>query len=720
MKDTGEIQKVEMKDDYTKVDFSKLDIETQEFVVGTELKVIPVKEDGSLDLGNVFETWVTENGIHRIDYLPIGNYVLRETLQGQAWDYGYVTAEDVEFTVKDTGDVQEVVMIDDFTKLEITKTDIVTGATVPGAELSIIPVKEDGTIDEGAIFATWITEADNPDTPDVDESIYYIERIPVGKYVLRETLGQAADLGYVTSKDVEFEVKDTGEIQKVDMDDDFTHTEFTKVDTEGQAVAGATMAIVPLDENGEPLFGETFTTWLTEADDPNTKDVDESKHVVEYLPIGHYLLVELSAPDGYVKAQPVEFEVKDTADVQAFTMIEKQVSFTKTDVTGENELPGAEIEVRDEDGNVVDQWTSTEDKHYISGLEEGKDYTLVEISAPEDYVVAEEVKFTVTTDKENQIVKMKDKQVDIIKKDVDGNVIEGATLEIINAKTKDIVDRWETGKEAHFANNLVEGQTYILREIDTPKGYVTASDIEFTVTADKENQSIEMIDKRVAVEKVDFADGTYVEGAKLSVTDKETGEIVDEWTTEKDVHYISGLKENRTYILTEVSAPTGYEIAESIEFTVTADKENQQVTMKDEKTEVTVTVIKTDEKSGARLAGAEFELVSDTGNVMTAVSDENGIVKFEHVIYGTYTLKETKAPEGYILSQEVREIVVDKRYKDGDEIQISFTNQLLPVIEGGPETGDNTMIMPFAMAAIGSLALATMTKKKKKEEDDEN
>ena len=75
---------------------------------------------------------------------------------------------------------------------------------------------------------------------------------------------------------------------------------------------------VPLDENGDPMYGETFDTWQTELKDG---------HEVEYLPIGKYLLVQNTSADVTVKAEPVEFEVTDTAEQQAYGMVNKYAVF---------------------------------------------------------------------------------------------------------------------------------------------------------------------------------------------------------------------------------------------------------------------------------------------------------------------------------------------------------------------------------------------------------
>ena len=142
------------------------------------------------------DEWVSEEKPHLIKYL----YANREyeLVERKPAD-GYVTAESIVFTVKDTMEVQKVKMEDDVTKVRISKTDITTCEEIPGAKLTIFD-------EEGNVVKTWTSE----------EEPHYIEMLPIGKYVLREEL---APDGYLRAEDVKFTVKETGEIQKVAMVD---------------------------------------------------------------------------------------------------------------------------------------------------------------------------------------------------------------------------------------------------------------------------------------------------------------------------------------------------------------------------------------------------------------------------------------------------------------------------------------------------------------------
>ncbi len=120
-----------------------------------------------------------------------------------------------------------------------------------------------------------------------------------------------------------------------------------------------------------------------------------------------------------------------------------------------------------------------------------------------------------------------------------------------------------------------------------------------------------MVDKQVTMTKTDVTGDSEIPGAQITVTDKESGKVVNTWTSGTDAHPISGLEVGKTYYLTEVQAPDGYAIAETIEFTVPDDGQNQQVSMKDKR----VTVEKLD-VLGKPVEGAKlsvYELVEDTG-----------------------------------------------------------------------------------------------------------
>ena len=344
---------------------------------------------------------------------------------------------------------------------------------------------------------------------------------------------------------------------------------------------------------------------------------------ISNLPMGvgeaQYYLQEVKTLDGCVLDTTKYDAVFKQSDYTTKTYIKSfdienkttDFEFNKTDVTGDKEVEGAQLTITDEDGNVVDQWTSTEKVHSIEGLVVGKTYTLSETVTAKDYVKATDIKFTVKNSSELETVTMKDKQVSFTKTDVTGEKeVEGATITVTDKETGKVVGKWTSGKDSHFINGLEEGRTYILSETVSPEEYVKSTDIEFTVSKEKVNEKVNMKDKQVKVSKLTVG-GQEVTGALMQILD-EDGNIVDEWTSEGKVHYATGLVEGKKYTLHEDLAPTGLNLANDIEFEVSYEKENQQVEMIDTINEVS----KVDEK-GNLLKGAEMTVTSNkTKNII--------------------------------------------------------------------------------------------------------
>ena len=540
-----------------------------------------------------------------------------------------------------------------------------------------------------------------------------VENLPMGKYYLKELTTIDGAVLDQTEYDVIFDQTDTSTKEytvNLNIENETTCIEISKTDITGEKeLVGAKLTVI--DENNEVVDSWTST---------------EKTHKIEGLIVGKtYILREEIAPDGYVKASEIKFTIKNTNEIQKVTMIDKIVEMTKEDIGGK-EVEGAELTVVDKDGKIVDSWISTNEAHRIKGLIEGESYTLYEDYAPDGYVISNEVTFTVTTEKETQKLVMIDKTVEVLKTDIDGNTIEGVTLSIISTKTKNIVDKWETTNEAHKVNGLIEGQTYILREEKVIDGYVKATDIEFTVTSDKETQKIVMIDKVVEVIKTDFITGEEIEGAELQVVD-EDGNIIDEWVSTKEPHKIKGLEENKKYKLIEKIAPYGYELTEEIEFTVTTDKETQKIEMKDMPILKTIKVIKADSETKETIkANFKFGIYEDpecTKLIKEVKSDkDNGTVSFEDLRYGTYYIKETEAPKGYQLSDKIVKIEINDKgtFADGELLEdkdsictFTYYNKLVPKVQTGNEMNYAILIGSIIISLLEVTAGIVVLKRKK-------
>ena len=555
---------------------------------------------------------------------------------------------------------KKVALREDMDKTMIKDIDFTKISFELVADEKIIDYADGSTIyEKGKVVGKYNLKADGTLT---------VSNLPMGKYHLKELTTIDGAVLDKTEYEVIFEQKDTVTKEYVvekDIENRTTAIEVSKTDITGEKeLVGAKLTIT--DENNEVI-----DSWVS----------TEKTHKIEGLVVGkEYTLKEETAPNGFVVATEIKFRVENTTEIQKVTMIDKVVTMTKQDIGG-NEIEGAELQVIDEDNNVVDEWTSTKEPHRINNLVEGKTYTLIEQYAPDGFVISNEITFTVTTDKETQEVKMIDKVVEISKQDIAGNELEGATLVVTSNKTKNIIDKWVSGKEPHKVNGLIENQEYILHEEIVVNGYVKATDIKFMVTNDKETQKVVMIDKVLEVIKTDLVTGEELEGAELEVIDKETGETIDKWISSKEPHKVVGLEENKTYILKETNCPYGFEQAEEIEFTVSENKETQKIEMKDMPIMKNVQLVKIDSSTKEIIKNKFIFGIYENEECTKLIKElesnsKNGTILFENLRYGVYYIKELNAPKNYQISDKIVKIEINHEGVYADNIELTEQDEI--------------------------------------------
>lgn len=543
--------------------------------------------------------------------------------------------------------------------------------------------------------------------------------------------------------------------KELNIENKTTHFNFNKTDVTGdKEVLGAQLTIT--DEKGNVIDQWSST---------------DKPHSIEGLVVGKtYTLSETVTAKDYVKATDIRFTVKSSSELETVTMKDKQVSFTKTDVTGEKEVEGATITVKEkETGNIVDEWISTKESHFINGLEEGKTYILSETVSPKGYVKSIDIEFNVSKDKVDQKVTMKDKQVFISKTDVGGEEVTGAYMQIID-ENGNVVDEWYSEGKSHIANGLEEGKTYTLHEDLAPIGLNLANDIVFAVTEEKENQKVEMVDTINEVSKVK-EDGTLLKDAELTVVSMKTKQIVDKWisgqhifdltddmksqlaengkvgmyvddedstvtysisknkddytlmivkdgvTTYSNIdlegnetsHRIKGLVAGETYILRETKTPDGYATFEEQEFVADENKDTF-LKMKDEDTKVEVS--KQDITTKKELPGVHLKVTDEEGNTVDEwVSKEESHIIKNLVAGKSYTLTETIAPAKYKIAESVNFKVEDT----GAVQKVVMYDELLPEAAKVVKTGDNTRAIGYVLMALGCFVFALLIFKHKDE-----
>lgn len=322
-------------------------------------------------------------------------------------------------------------------------------------------------------------------------------------------------------------------------------------------------------------------------------------------------------------------------------------------------------------------------------------------------------------------------KVEGIKINKDNDKLEGAIIGIFKVgatefSEKNAIATTKTDKDGAFSFSNIPYGEWIVKEVAAPTGYVVdATQHHIHISDDGVVINITMTDKQVMISKIDVTSGQELAGAELTITD-ESGNVIDSWTSTDTAHYANGLVEGQKYALTEKTAPYGYEVANSIVFVVTNDKATQTVVMNDSPILSSVLVNKVDSITGENIISKKFEftLYSDAeckNEIVTVnANTDDGTALFSDLRYGTYYIKETKAPKGYMLSDEVVKIEIndkgvfangEKLTEENDVYSIVYQNSLLPSVF----TGDSkSILMYLTMAAIAVVFIAIMIIIKKK------
>lgn len=423
------------------------------------------------------------------------------------------------------------------------------------------------------------------------------------------------------------------------------------------------------------LYEEDGTTQVSGMNITNPQTTDATGGVTfGNLPLGKYVVKETKAPKGYVVSIETQTVTISDDTLQSCTFRDNRIdlSVSKLAVDGSAELPGAKLAITKIDGTTVVEWTSSTTPKKISyaELETGETYILKETSAPAGYAYSADIQFKIKAD---------------------------GTISITNPA----------------ANASVSGQTLVMR--DAPIA--------------------------ISVAKVDETTNAHLLNAILAVIDAESGKELERFTTNGTVHALNMSKitvpadnTKKEYKLREISAPTGYEIAEDIIFAVdragTVYKKDATgyttlavvgttatLTMTDKKKPEGTIYIRKLTPTGNALSGANFKIYKETDDITTAtpvVSFESGTtpkaIKVDDSGNAAETLKagekyklvEISAPAGYLVAKEITFTVTkntsaqyrittisDPNSLNGDQVTIMVTDQPLSLrIKKETSSGD--------------------------------
>ena len=423
------------------------------------------------------------NGIAQMDNLPLGRYYIVE----KEPSHGYVLDNEpryVDLTYRDQ-DTPLVTYSADWqnarqrVQVEVLKKEKDSDKVLSGAIFGLYAA-DDIVSSKGKVLLAKDTLIELK-TTDEDGKIRFVADLPVdSRYYIKEL---AAPDGYVTDQEPQeftFEYQGSGTSvaeYAFTFEDEQTTVELSKADlTDKKELPGASLKVTDED-------GNTVDEWVSK----------EEAHIIKGLIVGKkYKMTETKPADGYVTAESIEFTVENTKEVQKHQMLDDvtKVEISKKDITDSSEVPGAKLIILDKDGKKVESWTSTDKPHMVEKLPVGE-YTLREEQAPDGYLIAEDVKFTVKDTGKVQKVKMKDAHPygKLVIKKTDSTskaALSGAEFELREKESGKVVEKLVTDKTgtatsgkipiATYKNGKVEKTVeYILVETKAPNGYELSS-----------------------------------------------------------------------------------------------------------------------------------------------------------------------------------------------------------------------------------------------------
>lgn len=702
--------------------------------------------------GNVVETLITDKkGYAKTKELPLGNYTVKETKASN----GYLLDEK-EYPIK--GEAK-----DEENRVFLYKTK--SKETVIRGDVELIKLRENENEDEdtlhglegveftftskttGKTVAKIVTDKNGYATTASKE--HPRGSLPFDTYLLEETKHPE---GLKPIEPFEVTIQEEGIVWKgIYKEDKLIVSPITVVKMDastGKKIPIKGVEFRLLDADKKPI---TMTTHYPSEVVHKTFKTDENGQFTfpEKLKYGVYYLEEVNAPEGYLKGELLQFEVKEGAvwnqplEVKYFDKNAMgKIQIKKIDAETKEKLSGAVFEVRaSEDIVTPDQTVRIKKGEVAETLIVGEDGTAL---SKELYIGKYEIQETKQPD--GYVLDPKCYEVEIKYQDQNTPVVL-TEISIPNEPTKVRLVKSEKGSETplsgvtfHFWKKGEENEkrevttekdgtilleqllpgTYCFQEIRTLPGYIldpavyeVVVEADGTINGEKEEiLNVENDYTKVEFTKHDRASGKVLEDGRYQITDL-SGNVVDEWKGKKTPHLTEKLLPGTEYIFKEIEAPSGYLVTEDVRFTVVNTEEIQKVRMEDENAMGKIRIVKTDRSTKERLNGAVFEIhaaediITPDGTVQlkkgeladtitTGIEIEDmeekgaGIACSKELFFGKYVITEKKPPVGYVLDQQ--SYPIDLTYEDQDTpvvlktLHLKNTSTELTILKQDAET----------------------------------
>ena len=426
-------------------------------------------------------------------------------------------------------------------------------------------------------------------------------------------------------------------------------------------IDGKTIGHYVTDENGEILIPDlTGTVSVTEEVPPVGYVLDEDNH------------------------KDVEIVDAEEPTVVTFANEEMaQLEITKVDADTGETLAGATIRVALDDGS--DSWdiyTNASGKATLTNMKSGT-YTVMEIVAPEGYLLNEEPVLIKLEPGKTAAVTLKDKAkpgIVIKKYDEDtGFPLENAEFSVAQ-KGGSIVYEGMTDKEGKIKVEGLEEGWYTITEIAPPKGYLISTESKDVYLEGGKCVEVKFDNRlrpSLQIMKIDAETGEPLAGAKFKVQKSEDKTVSEYVTDETGTIVIHDLDE-AVYTVEEIEAPDGYTIDTDSHKDIALEWGKTKTLVFSDTRKPALEIIKVDAKTEEPLANAKFKITkTEDDTVSEYMTDENGKITIQDLPEGIYTVEEITAPDGYILDTQHKEIELSA----GDSKQLVYENTKKPTLE---------------------------------------
>lgn len=615
------------------------------------------------EVGTVIRNGETdENGELLFADLPNGTYKLTEVTPPT----GYDLQDPHEWEIVISSDSEPVIEFDVHNDpregLTITKHDAITNKPLANVEFEIRYLGDGNeTTDTSHEPRTYLTD---------ENGIIHIPDIVPGMYQITEV---SVPDGYVLDPEPRI-------IEVLNNHDTVLVPFYNYQDTQ--------LIILKKDnQTGEPLAGARFTLTTAGGSVITTNLVTGPNGYATFngLEPGSYVVTEVESPDGHlIDRTPQTFEIRVGQTEPVFLVFgndgETTLYIRKEDAQTRLPVADAVFELRKANGEIVERRLVTGPDGLVSidGLEPG-DYIVREIEAPPGYLLAEDPEQIVNLEAgETETVLFRNNKpggLAILKQDaISGLPLEGAVFEVTRADGSLVGNtQYTTGRDGYIRISDLDEGYYYVQEVEAPEGYLLDS-TKHQVYVEDFNVTLLQLDNyeqaSFVIEKVDSQSKIPLAGAEFGLFSLSGEQIGDTFITDKSGKAsLTGI-EPGWYIVKELTAPTGY-VLNTEEYRVQI-VEGQPTTLTVPNTPQSgITVRKVDATTRDPLAGAEFELRTYDGKLLgNYVTDPTGSFVTVNVEPGIYYLVETKAPDGYTITNERTEVEVT----DGEKPIVTIEN----------------------------------------------